>query len=271
MKNLVISSLLLICTSGAMGQATPSNLEGDNNKLIQVSTINALIKGVLEGDMPMGELNKMGNFGIGTLNRLDGEMVTLDGETFQIKGDGKVNPVPDSTKTPFASMTNFKADETFEVKNVTDFAQLQEMLDEKLPSENLFYAVKVTGQFAKLKVRSVYEQKRPFRSLTEIVKEQSIFEFTDTSGTLVGFRCPDYVQGVNVAGYHMHYISDDKKQGGHVLDVTLADGVAQVDNLTDFRMILPKEADFLKVDISEKGEEAIHKVEKLMGDPAKTE
>jgi acetolactate decarboxylase len=211
----------------------------------------------------MGELKQKGDFGIGTLDHLDGEMVALDGIVYQARGDGKVIEVPDSTTTPFASMTKFSADTTTEGMSAKSYDELKETIDAGLPSENLFYAVKVTGNFPVMKVRSVTRQEPPYRPLTEVVNDQKLFDFAGTSGTLIGFRCPEYVQGVNVAGYHLHYLSADKSQGGHVLDFELAEGRVEVDRLSNFSMMLPQSEHFLDMDLSEKNEEAIHKVEKL--------
>ena len=260
-------SAALLCTLAITCHAQAPM--GENRELTQVSTINALIKGGLDGSVSFGELRKHGDFGIGTLDKLDGEMITLDGVTYQVNARGEIHPVPDSVTTPFASITKFAADETFPVSNVPNYAQLQDQLDSKLPSHNYFYAVKITGSFPQMKVRSVARQEKPYRPLTEIVKEQSVFDFPDTSGTLVGFRCPDFVQGVNVARYHMHFISADKTRGGHVLDFSVSDGEVAIDNLSNFRMMLPEDPAFMKMDLSDKGEEGINRVEKLMGDPAK--
>jgi acetolactate decarboxylase len=245
--------------------SAPAAAADGNQKLVQVSTINALIKGIYEGDTTIGELRKHGSFGIGTFNHLDGEMLALDGTVYQVTGDGKVHVVPDSVKTPFASVTNFQANTTTPSLNADSYEALKKMVDAGLPSENLFYAVKVSGSFPQMKVRSVPRQAEPYRPLTEVVKEQSVFDYADTSGTLVGFRCPDYVQGVNVADYHMHFISSDKAQGGHVLGFKLKDGTVEVDQLSDFRLLLPQDQEFMAADLSSGGDEAIHKVEKLTG------
>ncbi len=247
--------------SGAIAAQAPGT--DPNRELVQVSTINALIKGVYEGETRIGDLQKLGGFGIGTLNHLDGEMVMMDGETYQVTGQGKVNRVSPETLTPFASVTRFSADRVLQSAEAQSFSSLQAMIDGTLPSKNFFYAVKVTGSFPSMKVRSVPRQEEPYRPLTEVVNEQKMFSFENTSGTLIGFRCPSYVQGVNVAGYHMHFLSADKTQGGHVLDFELTGGKVEIDRLSDFRMLLPSDEEFMEVDLSDKGEEAIHKVEKL--------
>jgi acetolactate decarboxylase len=237
--------------------------EDPNQELVQISTINALISGIYEGDTTIGELLELGSFGIGTINNLDGEMVALDGQAYQVTSTGSINVLPKSAKTPFASVTHFHADTTTAGVSTDTMEELQELIDRGLPSENLFYAVRITGTFPSMKVRSVTRQEPPYRRLTEVVKEQSLFSFSNTSGTLVGFRCPEYVQGVNVANYHLHYLSADKKQGGHVLGFELEDGTVQVDTLPNFRLLLPDSGAFMKTDLSEKNEDAIHAVEKL--------
>ncbi len=257
-----VIATLLIATSL---QGQPPAAVDKNQQLVQISTINALIKGIYEGDTTIGELRTMGSFGIGTLNHLDGEMVAMDGTVYQVTSDGKVHVVPDAAKTPFASVTFFEADTTTPSVDADSFEALQKAIDAGLPSENLFYAVKVTGTFPKMKVRSVTRQSEPYRPLTEVVNEQSIFDIPDTSGTLIGFRCPDYVQGVNVADYHMHFLSADKTQGGHVLGFELRDGTVEVDKLANYRLILPEDKKFLEADLSPGGDAAIHKVEKLTG------
>ena len=59
-----------------------------NDVVFQSSTINALLKGVYDGEVSFGELKRNGDFGIGTFNALDGEMIGLDGTFYQIKVDG---------------------------------------------------------------------------------------------------------------------------------------------------------------------------------------
>ena len=48
----------------------------------------ALLDGIYDGEMTIGELLGKGNFGIGTFDALDGEMIILDGVCYQLRGDG---------------------------------------------------------------------------------------------------------------------------------------------------------------------------------------
>lgn len=233
--------------------------------LVQVSTIDALMKGIFDGKVTFGELKKKGDFGIGTLDNLDGEMLALDGKFYQIDSKGTVKPIPDEAETPFAAMVFFEGEKSVEMKDVESLAKLQEKLDAEVPSPNLFHAVKVTGKFSSLNLRSVPRQEPPFRTLPEVAKEQSLFNLKDVKGTLVGFRCPEYVKGINVPGYHFHFLSEDGKQGGHVLDCSLEKGEAILDTLENFTMFLPREQEFMKADFSkhdEKGLEAVEQIRK---------
>ena len=187
--------------------------------LYQTSTINALLEGIYDGEETFGELKKYGDFGLGTFNALDGEMVAVDGKFYQIKTDGIAYPVSSSMNTPFAVVTFFKPDKIFIIDKVKNYEELKKFIDERLPSKNIFYAIKIEGNFEYIKTRSVPRQKKPYPPLVEVVKKQSIFTFHNVKGTIVGFRCPSFVKGLNVPGYHLHFITEDRKAGGHILAV----------------------------------------------------
>jgi acetolactate decarboxylase len=107
-------------------------------------------------------------------------------------------------------------------------------------SPNMFYAWKISGTFSYMKTRSVPKQAEPYPSLAEATANQKVFEFHDVQGTLVGVWCPEYVQGVNVAGYHLHFLTADAQAGGHVLECALQEGTAAADVTTEFVMLLPQ-------------------------------
>lgn len=233
--------------------------------LLQVSTIDALMKGIFDGKVSFGELKKRGDFGIGTLDNLDGEMLALDGKFYQIDSKGTVKLIPDEVETPFAAVVFFEGEKTVRLDALESLSKLQEKLDAEVSSTNLFQAVKVTGTFPSMHLRSVPRQEPPFRTLPEVAKEQSLFNLKDVKGTLVGFRSPEYVKGINVPGYHFHFLSEDGKQGGHVLDCAVAVGAASIDTLENFTMLLPREQEFMKADFSThdaKGLEAVEQIRK---------
>jgi acetolactate decarboxylase len=245
MKNLrylVIALFLLVSTLWG------SYAQGGRDVHYQAYIFNALLERVYDGEISVKDLKQHGDFGIGTYNGLDGEMIGLDGDFYQIDMDGVAHRVDDSMKTPFAAVTFFKPDRTASLDRVDDFEQLKRELDSLLPTKNIFYAIKIEAAFKYIKARSVPKQKRPYPPLSEIFKVQGIFEFRNVRGTLVGFRCPSYVKGINIVGYHFHFISADKKQGGHVLECRLEDALVGIDFISGFYLALPEGGDFFKVE-----------------------
>jgi len=251
--------LLLIATLSTGGCAA---LQQDQDTLFQISTINALLDGDYTGSMTFGELKRHGTFGLGTVDKLDGEMIGLEGQFYQIKTDGVAYPVPDSMTTPFAVVTVFDADRTLPSQDGMDYEGLQSYLDEAIPDKSIFYAVKIDGTFNYIKTRSVPKQQKPYPPLVKVVKEQTIFEFHDVQGTIVGFRCPDSVKGVNVPGYHLHFITADRTAGGHLLACQLQDATIGIDYTSEFYMVLPQhESGQQKSDLSKDRSEDLKKVE----------
>jgi acetolactate decarboxylase len=230
--------------------------------LFQISTINALLEGVYDGPLTIKELKKHGDFGIGTFNALDGEMIGFNGKFFQFKSDGKAYPVNDAQKTPFASVTFFKPEKTVTLEKQLDFKQLEIFLDNLLPTKNILYAIKIDGVFSYVKTRIVPRQHPPYPRLAEVAKTQPIFEFNQIKGTIVGFRLPDYMKGLNVTGYHLHFLTSDQQAGGHLLECKIEQGTAALDQMTDFYLSLPQQQDFYQKDISQDKEQELKGVER---------
>lgn len=217
----------------------------------QTSTIDALLAGVYDGDTSGSTLLQHGDFGIGTFDHLDGEMLVLDGTIYQIKADGKVYRPNPSIKTPFATVCQFKADESLPIPSGSDFSAVEKLMDIFAPNQNLFYAIKIRGKFQKMKTRSVPGQHKPYPPLKEVTKDQPEFEMEKISGTIVGFRCPPFVKGINVPGYHLHFISDDRSKGGHILSFQIETGTAEIDALDQYVLTLPSSArEFSTLDLS---------------------
>ncbi|NMB80108.1 MAG: acetolactate decarboxylase [Methanomicrobiales archaeon] len=235
----------------------------DHDILYQVSTIDALVQGVFEGVQPVGELKKHGDFGIGTFDALDGEMIVLDGTVYQAKADGQIYPVPESLTTPFATVTHFSKDRSSTTTSPMNMSVFSSVMEKELPTGNMIYAVKMHGTFPAVKVRAIPAQQKPYPTLTEAAKNQSVYTLSDTTGTIVGFYTPVFFKSVNVPGYHLHYISDDLKTGGHILDLTVPAGtVVEYDITPGFAMALPTSGDFTGVDLSRDLSRELETIEK---------
>ena len=221
------------------------------NALYQISTINALLQGVYDGEQTIKDLKQHGNFGIGTLNGLDGELIGLDGDYYQIKADGQVLKLKGNVQVPFATVLHFKPDNFADVYDL-DYESLEKSLNKMKNDKNYFYAVRIDGIFTNIKTRAIPKQTKPYKILAEVAKDQHVFDLNNIRGTVIGFWCPQYVNGINVPGYHLHFISADRKFGGHILTARLKSGKVQMARINDFRMELPQDAnDFGKAALNE--------------------
>lgn len=219
--------------------------------ITQFSTIKALVEGNYDGVATMGCLKKAGDFGIGCVEPLDGELVVLDGEAYQIRFDGSVHKLSDDVKTPFAAVLKFKSSREGQVANVSDLTGLIEYLDSLVPESNMLVAVRITGVFDHVHTRSVPPQEKPYPRLSEVTKNQPEFEADNQEGDVIAFRLPDYLAGVNATGWHMHFLSKDKKFGGHLLGISTKEANVQVCLPKEFKMVLPPDGhDFYKTDLS---------------------
>lgn len=237
--------------------------QGTANNLYQVSTLQALMDGMYDGQVSIGELKQQGTQGIGTVNGLDGELVVLDDGAWHIRADGKAYPLKNSDTTPFADVTDFFISNTLpDIPAGTNFEKFKTIIDSAAANQNLPLAIRVDGTFSYVKTRSVPAQKKPYPPLTEVVKHQPVFELRNVSGTLVGFRMPGYFNGVNMPGYHLHFITADRTAGGHVLDFTATSVNARTNYCTNVRISLPTSEDFAKANLSRDMSAEIRKVEK---------
>lgn len=240
--------ILGVCMGLALAPAPGESVDRDT--LFLVSTIDALLQGVYDGSMTFDELATYGDFGIGCGDRLDGELIGIDGEWYLIRVDGRAYPVAGNEKTPFAATTFFDPDIVIAVDSPMNLTALQDRVQAELSSENLFHAIRVDGTFPHVVTRSVPAQERPYPRLASVTANQTVFTLENVTGTAVGFWTPALAKGVNVPGYHLHFITSDRTAGGHVLDMALAEGTVQVDVTANFTMALPPGGDFLTVDLS---------------------
>lgn len=205
-----------------------------------------------QGSATVAQLKQHGDFGLGTFEGLDGEMVVLNGKVYQVKADGVAEAVADNVKTPFYTVTSFRKDRSLPLTGQMTYQAMQQQIDRLLPSLNLPYAMRIQGTFPELKVRSVPKQIPPHRQLNDVVKQQQrIFELRNVRGTLVGFRLPQYLNGVNVGGYHFHFVTNDRRAGGHVIDGTFVNPIADLDTLLGWKMVLPDRLAFAQASLEQ--------------------
>jgi len=243
-------------------------LEIPVHTLFQVSTSGALVQGIYARAVSSSFLLNYGDFGLGTFDNLDGEMVVLDGNIYQVRSDGTVNRIVDDTGTPFAVVVHFLADQDQTIENAPTFDELTKLCDQYRDSENLFYAFRIDGHFEHVHTRAM-KATLDGLPLAKAAAIQPEFDFRDISGTLVGLWSPQFSSALNVAGYHFHFLSEDRTKGGHLLQCNGRNLRIRVERLNEFHLSLPESEEFLRADLTKDTAkelayaEQVHKKENL--------
>lgn len=237
----------------------------EQDTLYLSAPVNALVEGIYRQNTTLGQLKEHGDFGLGTFNDLDGELVLLGGSAFQITGDGRVNRPGDDVLTPFACVCFFR-ELTFEEidSGFPDLETLMALLENEFPSPNMMYALRVDGDFEFVRTRSVPRQDQ-YRPLVEVTRDQPTFDMVNLSGTLAGFYTPRFMSSLCVPGVHLHFISEDRLRGGHLLQCRAVRARIGIQILRSLRMDLPVTLDYLTADLSRDTTEALHRAETEQG------
>lgn len=223
--------------------------------------VNALVEGIYEEKIPFSEVKKHGDFGLGTFDHLDGEMIMLDNQIFQIRDDGSVQKVDDDALTPFACVTFFRPEKYAVLDGDRDYEDFLGWLEGLLPSPNMFYALRVDGWYSYIKTRSVPRQEC-YRPMVEVTAEQPIFEFEEIPGTLAGFYTPEFMASLSVPGMHLHFLSADQQHGGHLLECRPHQAKVSVQLLSKMELGLPMSDAYLHWDFHRDVSQDLEKAEK---------
>lgn len=261
-----ISAGLLVFAMAVAATGCGQTATGDKGResINQVSLLQGLTFGDYNGSLSAKEVKALGDIGIGTFDGLDGELVMLDGVIYRAAGDGSVEAVADEETIPFCDVTFFDSDKSQTVTNVQDISELKEALDQKVSEfgSNRFYMVRIDGSFKEMNVRSELAQTKPYEHLAKVLEtDQTFFDYSDITGTIVGLYCPDYMDRLNAVGWHFHFISDDRKCGGHMLNLKFDSAEAKWDYTDGFSMVLPENEMFNGFDLTVDQTEDIKRVE----------
>ena len=245
--------------STVVDRALATAFDLERHSLFQVSTSNALVQGVFQGTVTVGELKRNGDFGLGTFEGLDGELIMLDGVCYRATGGGVVTSPPDDARVPFAVVTHFRSDSSL-TTSPGSLADLTTALDGSRPSENLFVGIRAEGRFERLSLRAACAAESG-ENLLEATAHQSEFTVVQEEGTLIGFWAPLYARAVNVPGYHFHFISEDRSLGGHLLDMEAGPLDVGIHVESELHIAIPETEEFLAADLSGDHQEALHQAE----------
>lgn len=238
-------------------------------KIFQVSTLQALMLGYSRPVIKVSELLSHGNTGLGTFEDVDGEMIVLDGICYRATENGSVVIAEEDKGVPFSAVCNMKGARNFELGSFDSIDDLKNKLNliiEEGFGLNSMHMVRIDGDFELIDARSESALRSIHVSLKDILgKTQRAFQFHNIKGTLVCVYFPDYMDGINAAGWHLHFLSEDKKQGGHVFEIKMKSGKGLLDKINSIELSLPKEPMFDTYSLKNASEKEIKAVEQGKG------
>ena len=263
-KKILVISIFLIMLLGVSAAHAENIFLLKDDSMHQVSMMQTFMHGAYDGVITVGHLKANGDTGLGTFEGVNGEMIVLDGVVYQAAADGSINIMKDNETIPFATVTNFDEDANISNISAKDFNDLTAKLDKEIKKYgvNNMYVVKIHGDFSDITVRSVEKQEKPYKEFTEVAAvDQKVFNYTNQTGTVIAIYFPEYMNELNMHGWHLHFLNDAKDKGGHVLNLTMKNGSAQIDEIHEFKMILPTTDTFKNMNFTENMTSKIHSVE----------
>ena len=240
MNTKLVSSLLILTSIIAVTLTIvvvlSQQTQPQNDVLFQASSLDSLVKGSYEGKISVHDLLNHGDFGLGAVEYMDGELVCLDAKCYRITTDGMAHELSPESKIAFASIVFFKSNNTSNISQQQNFSKLQKYLDNKLSDKNGIFAIQIDGFFSSITTRTVHKQDRLYVPLSEVVANQTVTHLSNVRGTLIGFYIPEYLKEINVAKYHFHFLTENKEFGGHVLDFNMTNGTAHISKINEVRI-----------------------------------
>ena len=234
------------------------------NLMYQTGTINSLLQGVYLGTKTIKQVMKYGDFGLGTYDNVNGELIACDGVCYRANGQGHLEVADNHSLTPFGVVTKFVSQHAEEVGTI-NFHNMEQHLMDIFPSKNIVYAIRITGKFSLVNLRS----EECFRNiegqkLADVLpKMQNMFDLTNVEGVLVGVWYPEYMSRVNVSGFHFHFVDKERKHGGHVFGFEMDSGVLDIQSMHDVQINFIESTTFEQADLAGHFGDDIQAVEKI--------
>ncbi|MEN0052702.1 MAG: acetolactate decarboxylase [Mucilaginibacter sp.] len=233
------------------------------NELYQFGIAESFIDGLYRGSMPLGKLKEYGDFGLGAPSLIDGEFTICNGKVYQTTADGQTIEASDASNTPFAFVTFFNPDKFFFNDDITSQKELLRQLETYLDNKNGMYAIRISGTFEHVKTRAFAPlDKEPFPPLVNLLEMQHFFEFNKTEGVLVGYKLPAFLSGINIEGYHFHFLSAERDAGGHVMSFTADRVKIEIAQMVNLKLEPPSDIAFMNYNFKGTNRPDLEKVEK---------
>ena len=216
----------------------------EHGRVNQSGSAQSLFSGNFDGVMSVEAEFGGTRLGIGVMDNLEGEVVSLKGQTWAVPSDGRPREVSGSETIAFGIAAHGGLRHSFHIPEDSEIEEVLAALDSTLSRhhidhEHVVCALEIEGTFRDTVLMTVHRPDYAGESLGEIIDDEIRFSFPRWEGTVVGFRYPDTTTGLTIPGLHLHGISSDRTSGGHVRNL-VTDTVTA--HLWLDELVLPDEA-----------------------------
>ena len=226
---LIFAAAIILSFTSCTKQVTETEPVAKTDNIYQYGTMQKFLDRNFDGSLTIKELKKHGDFGLGTYNGVNGEMVVSEGRVYRILPSGEPFEVSEAELSPYTVVKFFEADTSFALNYTMSLEELKAYIKELIADTTKPVAIRISGEYEKAKTRTVEKQTKPYPSLDEIVANQIVFNFENIKGTAIGYWFPDYFETVNFPGFHFHFLKDGASGGGHLLDCTISNVTVELD------------------------------------------
>jgi acetolactate decarboxylase len=206
----------------------------------QLQLAHVLLDGGYDGVTTLDEALAGGDIGLGTVDRLDGELVVVDGQPWRVDWQGTAQIMPGSTRTPFAVVSTLESPLTQRLRDVSR-EQVLSCIQDLVGDPGAVITVRLEGVFDRVLVRSVPPQDPPYRPYAQVCQTDEVrWEHKPFYGVFVGFVFPDLSPGATIPGLHLHGLDRMRTTGGHNHELHVRDAVLSVSASREVVMQLPE-------------------------------
>ena len=217
---LIATAIAAIALIAGMPLASANDMPTATGWVAQVGTYDYLVQPDYDGLAPVGAVVGESTIGLGTFDRLDGELVMIGGVVYRVGTDGVPRKAALTRTTPWFEGVRFVPQASMRLDEGTECSALVPLINELATTDGGMVAVRLIGTFTTLTARSVPAQSQPYPPLAEVVATQTVFPLEGVRATLVGFRTGSDLLGVGAPGLHLHGLTKARDGGGHILGCT---------------------------------------------------
>lgn len=211
------------------------------SRIFQHNSYRTLYGGFYEGTITAREALKHGAIGIGTLDGADGEVIILNGTMYHGDSDNHVNLVSSDKTLPYVALLDHQAQFELTADDL-DFEKLlsamrldsplqrpsesgqssaeSAKMTENISNPNVPYSIKIDGLFKQVEITSKTPNNTSGTPYLDILSKQPHFTKENVEGTIVGIWSPKHLESLYGSGFHLHFISADRKFGAHLANFT---------------------------------------------------